>query len=155
MDKAPKHLLLFLLLAGAPAVLGLDYVYRHLEITTSKSLPHRFFWKVNEQPGPGDFALFELTHPLAGPHPVRITKQLKCWAGEELTVLDQNYFCNGEFLGLAKEKGLHGQELPHFTFSGPVPDGFAFAYGADPDSFDSRYWGFVRVAETQRLVPIF
>ncbi len=143
------------LLVGGPLAFGVSYVYSHLNITVSESLDHRVFWITDELPERGDYASFELTHPLAGPAPVLLSKQMLCWSGDYLTQDHRRFFCNGEFLGEAKYKTLKGKPLPLFEFSGPIPAGKAFAFGRHKDSFDSRYWGFVEVAATKRLEAIF
>lgn len=137
------------------AVLALPivYVYQHLNITTSESLEDRFYWMVEGAPQKGDFVMFELSHPLIGDHPTRLTKKLICWEGDLLEVKGRDYFCNGEFIGSAKEKSRKGAVLPQFTFNGTIPEGKAFASGQHKDSFDSRYWGFIdlEVGHIQRL----
>ena len=152
-DKLKNIILTFVV--GIPAAWGVSYLYKHVNITTSQSLYHRVFWMTDEVPGPGDYATFELSHPLAGPEPVLISKQLKCWPGETLKVEGRDFWCGGHYLGRAKTKTLTGKPLPLFSFSGPIPEGKAFAFGSHPDSFDSRYWGFVEIATAKRLEAIF
>jgi hypothetical protein len=143
------------LMVGGPLALGVSYLYDRLNITVSESLDHRIFWVTDDRPGPGDYASFELVHPLAGPEPVLISKQLRCWSGDVLTQENRRFFCNGEFLGEAKSESLTGKPLPLFEFAGIIPEGKAFAYGTHKDSFDSRYWGFVELSAAKRLKAIF
>lgn len=143
------------LLVGGPLAFGVSHVYEHLNITVSESLDHRVFWLTDATPKRGDYASFMLSHPLAGTQPVLLSKQMRCWSGDILTQEDRRFFCNGEFLGEAKMESLAGKPLPLFEFSGPIPDGKAFAFGAHKNSFDSRYWGFVEIAATRRLEAIF
>ncbi len=128
---------------------------RNILVTVSASVEHRWFWRTADTPSRGDYATFMLKHPLAGDQPVRLTKRLACWSGDVLSISGRDYFCNGEFLGVAKETGLNGQALPQFVDQGQIPQGKAFAVGAHKDSFDSRYWGLVDVEDTERLSPIF
>lgn len=129
-DKLKNIILTFVV--GIPAAWGVSYLYKHVNITTSQSLDHRVFWMTDEVPGPGDYATFELSHPLAGPEPVLISKQLKCWPGETLKVEGRDFWCGGHYLGRAKTKTLTGKPLPLFSFSGPIPEGKAFAFEATP-----------------------
>ena len=135
--------------------LGVYLTERNILLTVSASVGHRWFWRSGEQPARGDYATFLLQHPLAGAQPVRLTKRLVCWSGDVLKVSDRHYYCNGQFLGIAKETGLNGQALPQFVYQGRIPDGKAFAYGAHKDSFDSRYWGLLEVEAAERLSPLF
>lgn len=135
--------------------LAVYYSEQHILMTVSASVEDRVFWRTGERPDRGDYATFILHHPLAGDTPVRLTKRLVCWAGDTLTVHGRHYFCNGKYIGKARDTGLNGQSLPRFVFNGRLPPGKAFAAGTHVDSFDSRYWGLVAVADTERLLPIF
>jgi type IV secretory pathway protease TraF len=100
---------------------------------------------------------FQFHHPLVGESDLRVTKQITCWSGDALKVIDRSYFCNGQYLGHAKAFALSGKKLPQFVFNGLVPADSAFVTGEKKDSFDSRYWGFLdtRNKTIQRLAPIF
>ena len=135
--------------------LGVFYAEDNVLVATSGSVKHRWFWRTGETPKSGDYATFMLDHPLAGDAPVRLTKRLVCWAGDVLTVRRRDYYCNNQYVGRAKRTGLNGEPLPQFVYHGKIPSGKAFAAGSHVDSFDSRYWGFVDVCHTERLVPIF
>jgi type IV secretory pathway protease TraF len=50
-------------------------------------------------------------------------------------------------LGKALEQDSKGQTLPRFRYSGTVPAGSFFMVGANPRSFDSKYFGFIHVDE--------
>lgn len=150
-----KHELRWKLVVIGLLALGVFYTERNLVVATSGSVEHRWFWRTGEVPGPGDYATFMLDHPLAGDKPVQLTKRLVCWTGDVLTVSGQDYYCNDQYIGRAKRTGRNGQALPQFVFNGKIPPGKAFAAGGHVDSFDSRYWGFVDIAQIERLVPIF
>jgi signal peptidase I/conjugal transfer pilin signal peptidase TrbI len=74
---------------------------------------------------------------------VRAVKRVACAEGELLRVAGRDFFCDDEPVGRAKERSLKGVSLTPFVFSGPVPEGWVFLSGDHPDSFDSRYFGFV------------
>lgn len=135
--------------------LAVTVIEQNILVTVSASVEHRWFWRTGTTPSRGDYATFWLQHPLAGDQSVRLTKRLVCWSGDALSVKDHNYYCNGNFLGVAKSTGLDGQALPQFVYQGPIPEGKAFAFGVHTDSFDSRYWGLVTIEDTERLSPIF
>src|SRR3546814_9841466 len=73
-------------------------------------------WAVRAAPGPiekGDFVLFMLSHPLAGPEPVKVTKRALCMPGERISLIvkpstmephamDGWYYCDGVLLGVTK-----------------------------------------------------
>ncbi|MCI1754340.1 MAG: hypothetical protein LKM31_00055 [Sphingobium sp.] len=82
-------------------------------------------WAVRKAPGPiakGDYVMFTLSHPLAGPKPVSVTKHALCMPGDRLITdrehrrsvrpngWDGWYFCNGVLLGVSKPYGIHGQQ---------------------------------------------
>ena len=154
LNEKAKNVILTVVV-GLPLAIGVSYTWDHINVTTSESLDHRVFWRTSERPGPGDYASFLLTHELAGPEPVLISKKLACWGGQETSQQGREFFCDGEPLGRAKTKTLTGKALPLFAFSGPIPAGKAWAYGSHPDSFDSRYWGLVDVSAAKRLKAIF
>jgi type IV secretory pathway protease TraF len=123
-------------------------------------------WAVRRAPGPiakGDFVMFELSHPLAGPEPVNVTKQALCMPGEMLTEIEKPsamtphasdgwYFCNGVLLGVSKPIGRNGEKLDHLYWpAGPIPPGYAYVGSRHPSGFDSRYYGPVAITRLTRM----
>ncbi|MNF08598.1 Peptidase S26 [compost metagenome] len=51
-------------------------------------------------------------------------------------------------------RDTNGKSLPEFTYTGTVPEGQAFAVGDTANSYDSRYWGFIRMSDTEKLIPL-
>ncbi len=143
-----------IMMTGAMAY-GVHVLNPRLLITVSPSVDGRVFWRTGKPPdAKHDFVTFWITHRLAGPEPVRLTKRLNCWPGEVLSIRGRDYYCNGAYLGRAKLLGRDGQKLPRLTEGGRIPNGYAFASGFHPDSFDSRYWGLVEIAQTERLIRL-
>ena len=74
----------------------------------------------------------------------KFLKTVACVAGETLTVDERKrYFCEGEWIGTARDTDVHGKPVGHFVFSGRIPEGMAFAAGTHPRSYDSKYWGLL------------
>ncbi|GFM31019.1 S26 family signal peptidase [Novosphingobium sp. PY1] len=120
---------------------------------------------VRADPGPirkGDFVMFTLSHPLAGPEPVSVTKEALCLPGERITMVERPsmhpgtrdgwYYCNGKLLGISKPLGRNGQALTHWHPEGPViPAGMVYVGSPQPDGFDSRYYGPVAILRLTRM----
>ena len=145
-----RYLIVIALIAA-----GVYYAQRELVVALTPSVDHRYFWRTESTPQKGDYATFILIHPLLDNRPIRVTKRVMCGQGDELRVDGREFYCNGDFLGIAKTEGFLGQKLPLFSFDGVIPSGKAFVAGTHVDSFDSRYWGFIDVADTERVVPVF
>jgi conjugal transfer pilin signal peptidase TrbI len=122
-------------------------------------------WAVRPAPGPivkGDYVQFMLSHPVAGPEPVSVTKLAMCMPGERLATIERSsisavnrrdgyYYCNGDLLGVSLPLGLHGVKLEHFHWSGIIPPGMAYVGSHHPRGFDSRYFGLVPLRKLQRM----
>ena len=77
--------------------------------------------------------------------------------GDTITVLDRDVYVNGVFVGRAKPYSHDRRPLAPIA-PGLIPDGYLFAQGTSPDSFDSRYLGsgLVRLDRVKAKVhPIF
>lgn len=122
-------------------------------------------WAVRKAPGPiakGDYVMFTLHHPIAGPKPVTVTKHALCMPGERLTRIetpsvaapnarDGHYFCNGKLLGVSLPYGIHGLKLEHMQWSGVIPPGMIYVGSHHPRGFDSRYFGLVPLTRLTRM----
>lgn len=146
-----------------PLALAGRWLVPQLTIVMSPSIEA---WAVRPAPGPiarGDYVMFALSHPLAGPSPVNVTKHALCLPGDRLTMverpsiaapglLDGYYYCEGRLLGISKPYGRNRQRLGHLIWpDGPVPPGMAYVGSANPDSFDSRYFGPVALDRLTRM----
>ena len=145
---SPKWLLVGLL------ALPVYFLQGKLVVITSDSIPHRFLVKTDSAPQKGDYALFQISHELTDEEPVTLTKKIACYAGDVLQVENRDYYCEGHYLGRAKLSSRQGAPLTPFVHNGPIPAGYAFALGEHQDSFDSRYWGLIEIAMTERLAPL-
>lgn len=122
-------------------------------------------WAVRADPGPihrGDLVSFMLSHPLAGPRPVPVTKYALCMPGDRLAMIekpsmtpgewDGYYYCNGRLLGVSKPRGHNGQRLVHYhPRKALIPAGFVYVGSTHASGFDSRYYGPVAISRLTRM----
>lgn len=73
----------------------------------------------------------------------QFVKKVACVEGEHLKNVGREFFCNGEYIGTAKEKDKKGNKAPLYSYDGIIEKGKFFAVGEMIDSYDSKYWGFV------------
>ncbi len=122
------------------------WVHNHLSFALTPSLPYRIFYLASpDKIAKGDYVRYQFR----GSEATEIQgtfwfiKQVACKAGEALKVDGREFYCNGEFLGTAKQYSLKGNPLTPFSFDGVIPAGRLFVMGQHKDSYDSRYLGFV------------
>ena len=123
-------------------------------------------WAVHEAPGPiakGDLIMFMLSHPFAGPEPVKVTKRALCMPGERISLIEKPstmephamdgwYYCDGVLLGVTKPYGRNGQRLDYWRPDhGLIPPGLIYVGSLHPSGFDSRYYGPVPIARLTRM----
>lgn len=122
-------------------------------------------WAVHAKSGPihrGDLVSFELSHPLAGPKPVSVTKYALCMPGDRIDMTekpsmtpgarDGYYYCNDQLLGVSKAIGRNGQRLMHWRPSERrIPAGMIYVGSAHPNGFDSRYYGPIAISRLHRM----
>jgi len=127
-------------------------------------------WLVRKAPGPihrGDFVSFTLSHPLAGPRPVDVTKMALCLPGDRIDWIEKPssasgpihpgewdgwYYCNGKLLGISKPYGHNGQKLDHWRpMIGTIPPGMIYVGSSHASGFDSRYYGPVEIERLKRM----
>lgn len=145
----------------AVTVIG-TVVPRKVGIILTPSLSHRVYW-VSRNPhrvGRGDYVFFEdaeLARKVGKPEHPNIFKLIGCDEGDTLTVdAGRRFFCNGVFLGAAKDYSLTGDKMQSFAFNGKIPLGYMFVMGEHRDSYDSRYFGLKEKSRVRaRLYPIF
>ncbi len=123
-------------------------------VATSDSLDHRVFFKVPVDPRAvemGDYLLFELEGKIHKPHIRKgikennlLIKKVGCAPGMDLSKdAEGMFFCDQVPMDTAFKKDSQGLELPIFTFSGEIPRDSYYMMGANPRSFDSRYFGLI------------
>ena len=123
---------------------------------------------VRKSPGPiarGDYVMFTLRHPIAGPRPVSVTKHALCMPGDRLDLIetpsrfarrswDGHYYCNGELLGVSLPQAHNGMKLDHMKWSGIVPAGMIYVGSHHERGFDSRYIGLLPISSLTRMERI-
>ena len=123
---------------------------------------------VRKSPGPiarGDYVMFTLHHPIAGPKPVSVTKHALCLPGDRLTMFetpsplranswDGHYYCNGHLLGISLPEAHNAVKLTHLKWSGIIPAGMAYVGSPHARGFDSRYFGLLPIRDLIRMERI-
>lgn len=130
-------------------------------VTLTPSTEHRvFFLKKGPSTGElkkGAYVMLDIRSEYVDhgtPH--RVIKRIACAGGEELNVIGRNIYCNGREIAVAKNLSLKGEELPRFHYSGKIPLDAVFVTGQHRDSFDSRYFGFLKMEEVKAVAyPLF
>ena len=147
ISKTKLALLIFLLV-----IAGL--LPAHISVTLTPSLHHRVFFLIfNPDPqriDKGDYVLLNIDQGIIRQfidkqHADKIMKIVGCTSGSFLRVEGKDYYCDGVFLGHAKDVSLAGKPLNNYVFNGTIPGGRLFVIGEHKDSLDSRYFGLVNV----------
>lgn len=138
------------------SLLGLiGFSFKHMTIQITPSMNHTLYVFSSALPQKGDRVNFWFQHPLVLDNKrVKFVKKIRCVAGDNLVFGNDMFFCNGDLIGMASPIKLAGKTIPVFEFNGVIPDGMAFVLGESPNSFDSRYWGFISMSKMTRLIPI-
>ena len=127
---------------------GMDRVV----LAHGESVPYTVFWKLPRSvPAKGDYVMLEISHPIIGPRPTKLTKQLVCDAGDLLQLKGDAFYCNGVRLGGFITRTWDDRPLTPFAYDGKIPEGQAFVMGTHPRSFDSRYFGLLDKSRLVRM----
>lgn len=125
-----------------------NLIPKRVSVTITPSLASRIYvldrYPTKISIKPNSYVLFTLdTGLMKDAKTNKVIKKVACTEGNTLTVQGFSYYCDGQYLGLAKEYTLDGKELDHFIFEGEIPEGKIFVFSNHADSYDSRYYGFV------------
>ena len=136
----------------------------YFAVTTTASLNKRIFFikkgKQVEKLKTGDYVMFSLLKSRReNDLPAKLVrmieddgeclqiKRIGCSAGEEIRNIGNEYYCKNELIARAKDYSLGGERLKKFEFSGRIPEGDMFLVGDHIDSYDSRYFGFIKAKD--------
>ena len=125
-------------------------------VAVSPSLDHRIFVVTKrftpDEIRKDDYVVFTVrSHYIKNGKPSRLLKKVSCVTGERLETRSREYYCDGEYLGMAKWYSLKGEPVDAFVYSGTVPEGQLFVTGRHVDSFDSRYLGFIERSKVEGI----
>jgi len=135
--------LVFVLLLAGGKLLSRWYV---LGLNTEPCLSQTLFLvSKGSQVERGDYIAFRFLIPDDRYHPYGqvFVKRVAGKPGDLLQVYGRNFWLDGSWIGQARERDSRGRLVGHFAWNGAVPNGKLFALGEGPQSYDSRYWGFV------------
>ena len=141
----------------------------YFAVTTTASLNKRIYLikkgKQVEKLKTGDYVMFSLLKSKRGNDlPAKLVKMIEddgegfqikrigCSAGEEIKNIGNKYYCKNELIARAKDYSLSGEKLNKFDFSGKIPEGDMFLVGDHVDSYDSRYFGFIKAKDIIAMV---
>jgi signal peptidase I len=150
-------------------VIGGAAIPNYFAVTTTPSLNKRIFFIIKnkkiEKLKTGDYVMFSLLKSkLERPLPSKLVTMIKdegedsqikkigCAAGEELKNIGNEFYCKNKLIAKAKEYSLGGEKLNKFEFSGKIPEGDMFLVGDHVDSYDSRYFGFIKAKDIIAMV---
>ena len=71
-------------------------------------------------------------------------KIIKCKEGDFLQNENSVFKCNNKIIGVALPFDSQGAAIKSFDFNNKIPKDNYFVMGTAMNSYDSRYWGFVR-----------
>jgi signal peptidase I len=136
----------------------------YFAVTTTKSLNKRIYFinkgKQVEKLKTGDYVMFSLLKSKQENElPAKLIrlieddgedsqiKRIGCSAGEEMKNIGNDYYCKNELIARAKDYSLGGERLKKFEFVGKIPEGNMFLVGDHVNSYDSRYFGFIKAKD--------
>lgn len=159
MQNSLNHKLPLYFLTLVFCVAGVLFIHYKIAVPLTPSLKYTIFY-LREIKGdeimPGNYVRFTLNHPTISSLKFKKTiKKAVCVGGQELTVVHKDYYCNGVYLGTAKEYSLKGEMVDNFKYNGIIPAGSLFVMGHSKNSFDSRYFGFIRMTDVEKVaIPL-
>ena len=145
---------------GALAAAGM-LIPSRFAVSITPSTEHRiFFLKKGPPTGElkrGAYVMFDIRSKYVDHEtPHLVIKRIACTGGEVLNAVGRSFYCNGREIAVAKDLSLKGEDLPRFRYTGEIPSDSVFVTGQHRDSFDSRYFGFLRKTEVKAVAyPLF
>jgi signal peptidase I len=123
----------------------------YIGIRLSPSVPIHLFYvsKIYSDINVGDYVILDFWGSQYYPEHEKMVKEVVCKEGMYLKVVGRDYYCNGVYLGRAKDRDRYGKYVENIKFDGIIPEGYYFLMGTHPDSYDSRYYG---LAPKERII---
>ena len=85
-----------------------------------------------------------------------LSKVVACTAGQHLVTRGNDYYCDFRYIGTAKDKTRLGTPTHKVIYDEIIPQGQFFAMGYHAESYDSKYFGLVRMEQVKgKLFPVF
>ena len=146
-----------LLLSGFIVSCFSFYIFAYLSktysfaVNTTPSLPYQLFiFSKNFEDGDFKrFAIMEFRSPVSHYQTISkgdsLSKKLGCIPGDILKTIGLEYYCNNYPMGKAIEFDSSKRPMKRqFIYNGVIPPDSYFVLGDHPNSFDSRYYGFIK-----------
>lgn len=132
-----RHWLVFLITGLALMIFTSRY---QVALNMTESLPGSVFLidKNDKRPVKGKLIAFTWKGAPPIPDGITVIKKVAGTAGDAIAVHNRFVFINRQAVGRAKALSRTGEPLTVVT-QGTIPEGYFFAAGDHPDSFDSRY----------------
>lgn len=136
-----------------------SFIPGRITITITDSVKYHLFWSLKANSAKlknGDYIRFKksIDADLDGfdCDPCSIVKRVGCISGKDLQKEGDSYFCQGKLIG--KRNGeVKGKP---FVFNGKIPANHLFVIGDSQNSYDSRYFGFIKIEDIDaNLIPLF
>ena len=164
MKKPPEKLRRCLTAGLAVTLLGCLLASR-LAWNLTDSLPRGLYARSLVRSGPhlGDIVAFEVPESVRDlvygrrylPPGAQLFKTVVAGPGDHVCTRDSLFEVNHRPVGPVLRADAQGNPLPFFEFCGVVPADSYFVASATPRSFDSRYFGPLRVESLAQLRPLW
>lgn len=165
--------ILFFIFLAILSIVVFTFLFSKVVVSLGDSTPYHIFLKVNKEPGLGDYVVIETPKTDRFAKGKLITKKVACVGGMYIKIVGLDYYCcNGTrgkdswegctYLGKAKTQSKKGERaIPYNPCGGvdcffEVPLGYYFLVNPHPDSYDSRYLGFINRSKVMAtLRPLY
>lgn len=140
---------------GITSIFAIPTLYNllpvRIDFTIDKSLPYSIWLTKDFNQEEHKYAMFKpITHNAYTLNVKYLLKKIGCKEGDTLLTVGSDFYCNELLIAIAKPTDKNGNIVEQFTFSGQIPKNKYFMIGTHPNSYDSRYFGFVDKSQIER-----